>query len=44
MATYLITGGAGFTGSNIAAELVQRGEQAVKGVDYALQRRLRKAA
>lgn len=27
MATYLVTGGAGFIGSNIAAELVKRGEE-----------------
>nr|HID14639.1 NAD-dependent epimerase/dehydratase family protein [Anaerolineae bacterium] len=27
MATYLIAGGAGFIGSNIAAELVRRGER-----------------
>lgn len=55
MTTYLITGGAGFIGSNIAAELA-RGERAVEGVDYVphqaglrrcgrgLERRLRKAA
>ncbi|HEV2245166.1 MAG TPA: NAD-dependent epimerase/dehydratase family protein, partial [Terriglobia bacterium] len=26
MATYLVTGGAGFIGSNVIAELVRRGE------------------
>ena len=44
MATYLATGWAGFIGSNIAAELVQRGERAGEGLDYVLQRHLRKAA
>jgi nucleoside-diphosphate-sugar epimerase len=33
VANYLITGGAGFIGSNIAAELA-RGERTVEGVDY----------
>jgi nucleoside-diphosphate-sugar epimerase len=32
--TFLITGGAGFIGSNIVAELVRRGERTVEGVDY----------
>ena len=32
MALYLITGVAGFIGSNIARELVRRGEQ-VRGID-----------
>jgi hypothetical protein len=56
IAGYLVTGGAGFIGSNIVAELVRRGERIVEGVDYVLcqgglrrcgrglERRLRKAA
>ena len=32
MATYLITGVAGFIGSNIARELLKRGER-VRGID-----------
>ena len=36
MSFYLVTAGAGFTGSNIVAELVQRRERAVEGMDYVL--------
>ena len=32
----LVTGGAGFIGSNIVTELVRRRERAVEGADYVL--------
>ena len=42
--SHLASGGAGFTGSNIVAELVQRRARAGENVSYVLPRRLRKVA